>query len=111
PYLKELGINAVELLPIHEFNECEMDRINYWGYSTVSFFALMGRYGTITDFKTMVRELHRSGIEVILDVVFNHTAEWGNGGPTYSFKGIDCPVYYMMGSHHHFLNYSGCGNT
>lgn len=128
PYLLDLGVNAIELLPIHEFNECENVHkcpftkqflFNYWGYSTVNFFAPMQRYASsmqkeaaINEFKTMVKELHRNGIEVILDVVYNHTAEGNEKGPIYSFKGFDTPIYYMLDkSQKHFLNFSGCGNT
>ncbi len=127
PYLKELGVNAVELLPIHEFNECENNRknpsthkrlFNFWGYSTVNFFSPMNRYASnagwrsaIDEFKTMVRELHRNKIEVILDVVFNHTAEGNEQGPTFSFRGIDNPVYYMLCEGGGYQNFTGCGNT
>ncbi|MGA8164262.1 MAG: isoamylase [Waddliaceae bacterium] len=127
PYLLDLGINAVKLMPIHEYNECEYGRFNpfsgerlcnFWGYSTVNFFSPMNRYASnddfasaIFDFKTMVKELHRHGIEVILDVVFNHTAEGNEHGPIFSFKGIDCPIYYMMDKKHRFQNFTGCGNT
>lgn len=127
PHLKELGVNAIELLPVHEFNECEYKQINpitkgplcnYWGYSTVNYFSPMQRYATrteqglvITEFKTMVKELHRNGIEVILDVVFNHTAEGGEKGPVLSFKGIDLKTYYMVDSHGKYMDYTGCGNT
>lgn len=125
PYLLELGINAIELLPIQEFNECENHRhnpfngnklYNYWGYSTVNFFSPMNRYASkpgavLHEFKTMVKELHRHGIEVFLDVVFNHTAEGGNGGPIISFKGIDLPTFYILNSNQGFQDYSGCGNT
>lgn len=125
PYLKELGINAVELLPIQEFNENENVFINpiaktrlynYWGYSTVNYFSPMNRYATgseidaaVIEFKTLVRELHRNGIEVILDIVFNHTSE-GNGS-CISFKGIDAPVYYILDLEYLHTNYTGCGNT
>lgn len=127
PHLKEIGITAVELLPIYEFNEGEVSTVNpktkkklcqYWGYSTVNFFAPMNRYATkdeigavTSEFKTLVRELHRNGIEVILDVVYNHTAEGNETGPTYSFKGIDNPVYYICEPNKKYANYSGCGNT
>lgn len=127
PYLLDLGINAVELLPIQEFNESECGFINpetgkalhnYWGYATVNFFAPMKRYATdsapgtaIREFKTLVRELHRNGIEVILDVVFNHTGEGDKTGPILSFKGIDNETYYILGSNGDYRNYSGCGNT
>jgi isoamylase len=125
PHLKELGINAIELLPIFEFNELAStfehpitreSLCNYWGYSTVNFFSLMNRYGSkfetvIEEFKTMVKELHAHGIEVILDVVYNHTAEGNQDGPTYSFKGIANPVYYILGPHGEYYNFTGCGNT
>lgn len=127
PYLKKLGINAVELLPVQEFNECEYTQkhpdtgealLNFWGYSTVNFFFPMARYATdsrpkavIREFKTMVRELHRAGIEVILDVVFNHTAEGNEKGPTLSFRGLDEETYYMLDGAGRYLNFSGCGNT
>ncbi len=126
PHLRELGITAVELMPVHEFNGNEIDRIdpstgallkNYWGYSSVAFFAPREGYATrpgaqVAEFKTMVRELHRGGIEVILDVVFNHTAEGDERGPTLSFRGIDNPIYYMLAPDpRYYLNYSGCGNT
>lgn len=127
PYLKELGINAVELLPVFEFNECEIHRhnpvtkerlFNYWGYSTVNFFSPMNRYAVsdkpgaaIEEFKTMVRELHRAGIEVILDVVFNHTAEKRKAGGAFSFMGIDRATYYLLDSEGKDQNFTGCGNT
>ncbi len=127
PYLLELGVNAVELLPVHEFDETEVRRFkpsalqrlsNYWGYSTLNFFSPMSRYALssrpgmpVTEFKTMVRELHRHGIEVILDVVFNHTAEGNQDGPFISFKGIDPDTYYFFDKDGTFSNYTGCGNT
>jgi glycogen operon protein len=126
PYLKQLGVTAVEFLPMQEFNEMEYyvenDKRatlrNYWGYSSLAFFAPNGRYATqpygqqVSEFKELVISLHRAGIEVILDVVFNHTGEGGDGGPTYSFRGIDNSIYYMMNeAGNHYLNYSGCGNT
>jgi isoamylase len=127
PYLHDLGITAVEFLPLQEFNEMEyfMENMkrknlrNYWGYSTMAFFAPNGRYavsGTygkqVQEFKELVMALHKAGIEVILDVVFNHTAEGGDGGPTYSFRGIDNGLFYMMTEKsEHYKNYSGCGNT
>ena len=126
PYLTKLGITAVELLPLQEFNEMEYfqengkrkELRNFWGYSTLAFFAPNGRYAGAThgqqvrEFKKLVMALHRAGIEVIMDVVFNHTAEGGDGGPTYSFRGIDNDIFYMMDEHgKHYLNYSGCGNT
>jgi isoamylase len=126
-YLKELGVNCVELMPVFEFDEFEYDRvnpltgeklINYWGYSTIGFFApkagyaATGRLGMQCDeFKTLVKELHRHGIEVILDVVFNHTAEGNEQGRTISFRGIDNRTYYMLAPDGHYLNFSGTGNT
>lgn len=123
PYLKQLGVNAVELLPIHEFNENEVPFINpktkqklvnYFGYSTVNFFSPMNRYASgqvIDEFKVMVRELHKNGIEVILDVVFNHTAEGDSKGSTFSFRGLNASAYYMIDPKGIYLNFSGCGNT
>ncbi len=120
PYLLELGVNAIELLPVYEFNETEVQKVNpqtgeklcnFWGYSPVSFFSPMQRYGTKQEFQLMVRELHKAGIEVILDVVYNHTGEGGRGGPFYSFKGLDKESYYLMTPGKHYYNYSGCGNT
>jgi isoamylase/glycogen operon protein len=127
PHLLDLGINAIELLPVFEFNESEYNLVstitkqqlyNYWGYSTVNFFAPMQRYAfsetpgaVIQEFKMMVRALHRHGIEVILDVVYNHTAEGNRVGPTLSFRGFDEKTYYMMDSKGNYLDYSGCGNT
>lgn len=123
----ELGINAVELLPVQEFNECEYRQthpnakfplFNLWGYSTVNFFAPMNRYASspnpgaaILEFKEMVKKLHQHGIEVILDVVFNHTAEGDEVGPVYSFKGIDNSLYYILDEHKVYCNFSGCGNS
>lgn len=127
PYLVELGITAVELLPVFSFNPLENKNINpftheplinHWGYSTVNFFSLADRYVFGSDagagpreFKEMVKALHKNNIEVYLDVVFNHTAEGGLQGPTYSFKGIDPHTYYMMDHQGHYLDYTGCGNT
>ncbi|MFH1760559.1 MAG: alpha-amylase family glycosyl hydrolase, partial [bacterium] len=127
PYLKKLGITAVELMPIHEFDENEILRYdpvtknklkNYWGYSTINFFAPRGKYsasGTlgqqVKEFKTIVKALHKSNIEVILDVVFNHTAEGNEFGPTICFRGIDNSIYYMLENGRNYKNYSGCGNT
>ena len=127
PYLVELGVNAIELLPVQEFNECEYmpthplvksPLYNFWGYSTVNFFAPMNRFASsnapgaaIREFKTMVKKLHQNGIEVILDVVFNHTAEGDETGPIISFKGIDNTTYYLRDEHGAYLNYSGCGNS
>ena len=127
PYLRDLGVTAVELLPIQEFNEMEyfLENINrrhlrnFWGYSTLAFLAPNGRYAhagvysqQVREFQTMVVALHKAGIEVILDVVFNHTGEGGDGGPTYSFRGIDNAIFYMMEENRpHYKNFSGCGNT
>ena len=125
PYLKDLGVNCVELLPVFEFDElenpltCDGERLyNYWGYSTISFFAPKsayagsGRFGMAADeMKNMVKRLHQAGIEVILDVVFNHTAEQGENGPTYNYRGIDNRTYYQLDDQGHYKNYSGCGNT
>jgi glycogen operon protein len=127
PYLKELGINAIELLPIFEFDEFENSRVNpetgemllnYWGYSTVGFFAPKSGYAAtgklgmqIDELKALVKELHRNGIEVILDVVFNHTAEGNEQGPTISFRGLDNKTYYMLTPEGYYFNFSGCGNT
>lgn len=124
PYLKKLGITAVELMPIHAFDEGEyrpaIDKgysyCNFWGYSTAHFLAPMGRYGTqaqktLTEFKELVRALHKEKIEVILDVVYNHTAEGNEAGPSYNFKALDNASYYLLSPEGHYLNYSGCGNT
>jgi len=122
PYLKELGITAVELLPIHEFDEQDVrpGLKNYWGYSTVSFFAPHRAYssrldplGHVDEFRDMVKALHRAGIEVILDVVFNHSAEGDHRGPTLSFKGFENQAYYILDAKRpeYYANYSGCGNT
>lgn len=127
PYLLELGVNAVELLPLHEFNENEVKLLNpttgkplqnYWGYSTVNFYTPMNRYASkadpgssVEEFKTMVRELHRHGIEVYLDVVYNHTAEGDTRGPVISYKGLANSVYYMLDKDGNYINVSGCGNT
>lgn len=128
PYLKELGVNAIELMPIYEFDEFEHSRpnpqkpdemlLNYWGYSTVGFFAPKAGYAAtgklgmqVDELKTMVKELHKHGIEVILDVVFNHTAEGNEKGPTISFRGVDNKTYYMLTPEGYYFNFSGCGNT
>lgn len=123
PYLKSLGVTAVELMPVHEFPTEETDgtktkRANYWGYDPMAFFAPHRGYqegnepgGQVKQFKTMVRELHAAGIEVILDVVFNHTSEGNDQGPTFSFKGLENSVYYMLTGDGSYKNYSGCGNT
>ena len=125
PYLKELGINCVELMPIFEFDEFEYagneDRkhlFNYWGYSTVCFFAPKAGYAASAPFgmeadelKNMIKKLHQNGIEVILDVVFNHTAEGNENGPFISYKGIDNRTYYLLTPDGYYYNFSGCGNT
>ena len=125
PHLLALGINAVELMPVFEFNELEDARVidgktlyNYWGYNTVSFFSPNTSYSSENEYnregnelKQMVRVLHEHGIEVILDVVFNHTAEGNEQGSAFSFKGIDNNVYYMLTPDGSYFNFSGCGNT
>ena len=123
PYLKSLGVTAVELMPVHEFPTEESDgskggRKNYWGYDPMAFFAPHRGYqfgkeagDQVREFKQMVRELHAAGIEVILDVVFNHTSEGNDQGPTFSFKGLENSVYYMLTADGSYKNYSGCGNT
>ena len=121
PYLKELGITAVELLPVHQFDEQDVapGLVNYWGYSTMAFFAPHRRYssrldslGPVDEFRDMVKALHKVGIEVILDVVFNHTAEGNHEGPTFSFRGLENDAYYILeDSKALYSNYSGCGNT
>jgi len=127
PYLKKLGVNAVELMPVQEFHESQIDRLNpvtgerllnYWGYSTTAFFAAKASYSSdprgaapFDEFREMVKALHMAGIEVILDVVFNHTAEGDHTGPTLSFRGLDNQVYYMLGKEGEYRNFSGCGNT
>ena len=125
PYLKDLGINAVELMPIFEFDEMESAKVvdgvqlyNYWGYNTVSFFAPNTSYAFNEEhnhegdeLKSLIKALKENGIEVILDVVFNHTAEGNEMGPCFSFKGIDNNVYYMLTPDAHYYNFSGCGNV
>lgn len=125
PYLKELGINAVELMPIYEFDETMNSRVvdgrrllEYWGYNTVSFFAPNTSYASSseynregTELKELIRELHNNGIEIILDVVFNHTAEGNEMGPCFSYKGFDNKIYYMLTPDGNYYNFSGCGNT
>ncbi|MCH9626146.1 MAG: Glycogen operon protein GlgX [Chlamydiales bacterium] len=123
PYLKSLGVNAVELLPLYEFNEKNNPftnpdsgepLYNYWGYSTINFFSPMNRYGvknSINEFKQLVKALHAEGIEVILDVVYNHTAEGNEEGPAQSFKGLENSTYYMLAPNGEYYNFSGCGNT
>ncbi|WP_037571608.1 glycogen debranching protein GlgX [Spirochaeta cellobiosiphila] len=126
-YLKQLGINTVEFLPVHEFNHKENIRknpetgeqlYNFWGYSTLSFFAPDSWFATVDDgltavkeFKTMIKALHKAGIQVLLDVVYNHTGEGNELGPTHSFRGFDNSIYYMLEEGKYYKNYSGCGNT
>ncbi|MCB0581786.1 MAG: glycogen debranching protein GlgX [Phaeodactylibacter sp.] len=123
PYLKKLGITAVELLPVQQFDPFDVpnDLSNYWGYSPIAFFAPHQGYsstpdplGTIREFRDMVKALHRAGIEVILDVVFNHSGEGDEQGPTLSFRGIENRAYYMLNkenSHYAYQNFTGTGNT
>ena len=127
PYLKWLGVNCVELMPIFDFDEFENSRINeetgeilpnYWGYGTVNFFAPKASFaasgaegGEINEFKNLVKALHENGIEVILDVVFNHTAEGNEKGPTISFRGIDNRTFYILTPEGYYYNFSGTGNT
>ncbi|MCM1144211.1 MAG: alpha-amylase family glycosyl hydrolase [Blautia sp.] len=125
PYLKDLGINAVELMPVFEFDEMESARIvdgeqlyNYWGYNTVCFFAPNTSYTSVVEhnhegdeLKQLIFELKENGIEVILDVVFNHTAEGNEDGPCFSFKGIDNNIYYILTPGGYYYNFSGCGNV
>jgi glycogen operon protein len=127
PYLKGLGITAVELLPVHEFDEGDCpfenpltgERLrNFWGYNSIAFaapkaaYAATGReYGQVAEFREMVRACHAAGLEVILDVVFNHTGEGDQRGRTYSFRGLDNSLYYLLGPGGTYFNFSGCGNT
>ncbi len=122
PYLLQLGITAVELLPVFQFDaqDCPPGLVNYWGYQPIAFFAPHRAYssrqdptGPADEFRDMVKALHRAGIEVILDVVFNHTAEGGQDGPTLCFRGIDNAAYYLLDQKDpsSYLDYSGCGNT
>jgi len=128
PYLRELGVTAVELMPVHEFNDSQVIGVNpqtgssltnYWGYDPVVFFAPKASYSSSgglgqqkLDFKEMVLALHRAGIEVILDVVFNHTAEGNQLGPTLCFRGIDNAIFYMLApDKRYYRDYSGTGNT
>ncbi len=121
PYLQELGITAIELLPVFQFDaqDCPPGLVNYWGYAPVSFFApheayssRRDRLGPMDEFRDMVKTLHRAGIEVILDVVFNHTAEGGHNGPTLCFRGLDNGGYYILeADRSRYANYSGTGNT
>jgi glycogen operon protein len=121
PYLKRLGVTAVELLPVFAFDahDCPAGKVNYWGYAPIAFFAPHPAYssrqdplGPVNEFRDLVKALHRAGIEVILDVVYNHTTEGDHTGPTLSFRGIDNPTYYILeqgGAR--YANYTGCGNT
>ncbi|HZK19778.1 MAG TPA: glycogen debranching protein GlgX [Treponemataceae bacterium] len=129
PYLKELGVTSIELLPVQEFDELENSNINpkngkplknFWGYSTIGFFAPKASYatdkspgGAVREFKEMVRELHKNNLEVILDIVFNHTAEGNEKGVTINLRGLENSVYYILEDHDKgkYKNYSGCGNT
>jgi isoamylase len=121
PYLKDLGVTAVELLPVFQFDpqDAPAGRVNYWGYQPVSFFAPHHAYsstpdplGAIDEFRDMVKALHRAGLEVILDVVFNHTTEGGSGGPTIGYRGLANDFYYILGDDKsRYADYTGCGNT
>ena len=121
PYLQRLGITAVELLPVFQFDpqDCPPGLVNYWGYAPVSFFAPHDGYssrhdplGAVDEFRDMVKALHRAGLEVILDVVYNHTAEGDHRGPTLSLRGLDNPTYYILeADRSRYANYSGTGNT
>lgn len=121
PYLKQLGVNAVELLPVHQFDgqDARPGLVNYWGYSTLGFFAPHWQYSSrqhplsaVNEFRDMVKALHKAGIQVILDVVYNHTAEGNHAGPTLCFKGFDNPTYYTLEPDQtYYSNYTGCGNT
>lgn len=126
PYLKSLGVTSVELLPMFEFDEMEYfhqndprsSLRNFWGYSTAGFFAPMSRYAAsgnhgqqVTEFKDLVKAIHAAGMEVILDVVYNHTVEGGPGGPVFHFKALGEEVYYLVEENGHYQNQSGCGNT
>jgi isoamylase len=128
PYLRELGVTAVELMPVTEFEECDNPRsdpttgerlCNFWGYQPVSFFVPKASYsrenttdGAVRSFRSMVKALHEAGIEVILDMVFNHTGEGGETGPTFCFRGLDNETYYLLDPETgEYLDYTGCGNT
>jgi glycogen operon protein len=125
PHLKALGVTAVQLMPVLEFDELDQPHknpangeplLNYWGYSPLSFFAPKASYavqpgGQVREFKQMVKTFHRAGIEVILDVVYNHTCEGNENGPTISFRGLDNAIYYMLDKEGRYYNFSGCGNT
>src|SRR4029077_17258674 len=121
PYLQDLGITAVELLPVFQFDrqDCPPGVVNYWGYQPISFFAPHHAYssrqdslGPVDEFRDMAKALHRAGLAVILDVVFNHTAEGDQSGPTLSFKGLDNTIYYILeNDNSRYANFSGTGNT
>jgi glycogen operon protein len=126
PYLQELGVTCVELMPVFEFDELERPRVNaagerlcnYWGYSTLCFYAPKAGYAATgplglqgDELKALVKELHQAGIEVVLDVVFNHSAEGDENGPTLSFRGLDNRTWYLLAPDGSYLNFSGCGNT
>jgi glycogen operon protein len=125
PYLKDLGVTAVQLMPVLEFDELDLTHRhpatgealrNYWGYSSLSFFAPKAAYavepgGQVNEFKEMVKEFHRAGLEVILDVVYNHTAEGNENGPTLNYRGLDNQIYYLLDKKGRYHNFSGCGNT
>jgi glycogen operon protein len=128
PYLKDLGVTSLEFLPMHEFDELDNLLVNprsgeklqnYWGYQTIAFFAPKSNYSSsgkrgeqVSEFKEMVRELHKAGIEVIMDIVFNHTSEGNEKGATLSFRGLDNTIYYILDDNkRYYKNYSGCGNT
>lgn len=125
PYLLDLGVNAVELMPVFEFDECMDNRMvegkrlyDYWGYNTVGFFAPNSSYAAVRDYnkvgdelRSLIAEFHKNHIEVILDVVFNHTAEGNEKGPYISFKGFDNQIYYLLTPEGYYYNFSGCGNT
>jgi glycogen operon protein len=125
PYLKSLGVTAVQLMPVMEFDELEHARrnpltgellLNYWGYSPLSFFAPKAAYAAgagrqVREFKELVKAFHKAGLEIILDVVYNHTGEGNENGPTVSFRGLDNDIYYMLDKEGRYYNFSGCGNT
>src|SRR4029450_11263911 len=121
PYLQDLGMTAVELLPVFQFDpQHAPGRLNYWGYQPVSFFALHQAYGSgttpleaVDEFRDMVKAFHRAGLEVILDVVYNHTAEGDQHGPTQCFRGLANDAYYLLraSDQSQYADYTGCGNT
>src|SRR5262249_3640623 len=125
PYLQALGVTAVQLMPVLEFDEHENTRrnpltgealLNYWGYSPLSFFAPKAAYAAkpgqqVREFKELVKAFHKAGLEVILDVVYNHTCEGNENGPTRHFRGLDNAIYYMLDKEGRYYNFSGCGNT